>query len=154
MTLIGPCSDCGASRRLWYKPGTPVSNQSRPSVCARCRDQREARATTYVRCEDCADHLPESRATTLRLGHPCGLSETSGTHGASGYPIHPDAEHAIPLAGLTYRARTRYCLDGPTWQAKRCQRGRGIGPLSRVGILALQGGEDFNPRLAGRIRSR
>ena len=30
----------------------------------------------------------------------------------------------------------------PIRQARRCQRGRGTGPLSRAGILALQGGED------------
>ncbi|MBX0297681.1 hypothetical protein [Haloarcula nitratireducens] len=27
-------------------------------------------------------------------------------------------------------------------QARSCQRGRGTGPLSRVGILAVHGGED------------
>ncbi len=63
-------------------------------------------------------------------------------HGASGYRVRTDAEHATPLAGPTYRARTRYRLAGPVRQARSCQRGRENGPLSRVGILALQRGED------------
>jgi hypothetical protein len=34
----------------------------------------------------------------------------------------------------------------PIRQARRCQRGRGTGPLSRAGILALQGAEDVKDR--------
>ena len=34
----------------------------------------------------------------------------------------------------------------PIRQARRCQRGHGTGPLSRAGILALQGGEDVKSR--------
>ena len=33
----------------------------------------------------------------------------------------------------------------PIRQARSCQRGRGTGPLSHAGILALQGGEDVKP---------
>ena len=55
-----------------------------------------------------------------------------------------DAEYATPLAGPTYRARTRYRLVGIFRQARSYQRGRGNGPLSYVRILALQRGEDVN----------
>jgi hypothetical protein len=71
MALIGTCKDCGARAVLLrYKPETPVSEQSRPSVCDECRSQREARATSYVRCEDCGDRVPEARATGLDVSPP------------------------------------------------------------------------------------
>ena len=53
------------------------------------------------------------RGETRDWGHPCRLSETNGMHGASGYRVRMDAQHATPLAGPTYRARTRYRLAGP-----------------------------------------
>ena len=37
----------------------------------------------------------------------------------------------------------------PVRQARSCQRGHGTGPLSRAGILALQGGEDVKLGAAG-----
>ncbi|WP_199243632.1 MULTISPECIES: hypothetical protein [Haloplanus] len=39
------------------------------------------------------------RRETGDWGHPRCLSETDGMHGASGYRVRPDAEHATPLAG-------------------------------------------------------
>jgi len=64
--LIGSCEDCGATGvPLQYKPGKPVNEQSRPSVCDRCRDRRKEQATIWVRCEDCGDRLPSDRATSL-----------------------------------------------------------------------------------------
>lgn len=41
MSLFGSCEDCGSAARLRHKPDVPLDEQSRPSVCARCRDQRE-----------------------------------------------------------------------------------------------------------------
>lgn len=71
MSLIGSCADCGAHGvPLRYKPETPVSEQPRPSVCDQCRSQREARATNYVRCEDCGDRVSEARATGLDVSPP------------------------------------------------------------------------------------
>ena len=49
----------------------------------------------------------------LRSGDPSCLFERNGMHGTSGYRVRMDAEHATPLAGPTYRARTRYRLAGP-----------------------------------------
>jgi hypothetical protein len=77
-------------------------------------------------------------------GHPRRLSETNGMHGASGYRVRTDAEHATPLAGPTYRARTRYRLAGPRSAGETLPAGTRAGPLSRAGILTLQGGEDVN----------
>ena len=53
------------------------------------------------------------RGETRDRGHPRRLSETNGMHGASGYRVRTDAQYATPLAGPTYRARTRYRLAGP-----------------------------------------
>ncbi len=50
---------------------------------------------------------------TCDWGHPRPLSERNGMHSASGYRVRTDAEHVTPLAGPTYRARTRYRLAGP-----------------------------------------
>lgn len=41
MSLFGNCEDCGEGAQLRYKPDVPLSEQSRPSVCWRCRDRRE-----------------------------------------------------------------------------------------------------------------
>lgn len=41
MSLFGSCDDCDRARQLRYKPDVPLDEQSRPSVCARCRDKRE-----------------------------------------------------------------------------------------------------------------
>lgn len=41
MSLFGSCEDCGSAARLRHKPDVPLDEQSRPSVCARCRDKRE-----------------------------------------------------------------------------------------------------------------
>ena len=66
MSLIGTCSDCGTSGvSLRYKPGVSVNEQSRPSVCDRCRDFREEQATHYVPCEECGDRVPSERAHSL-----------------------------------------------------------------------------------------
>jgi hypothetical protein len=43
MSLLGECDDCGEFDRLRYKPDVPADKQSRPSICSRCRDDREAR---------------------------------------------------------------------------------------------------------------
>ncbi|MXR22132.1 hypothetical protein [Halobacterium bonnevillei] len=41
MSLIGSCDDCGAGGvQLRYKPDVPHENQTRPSICQRCRDER------------------------------------------------------------------------------------------------------------------
>jgi hypothetical protein len=66
MSLIGTCSDCGTGGvSLRYKPEVPVNEQSRPSICDRCRDFREEQATQYVRCEECGDRVPSERAHSL-----------------------------------------------------------------------------------------
>jgi DNA-directed RNA polymerase subunit RPC12/RpoP len=66
MSLIGTCSDCGTGGvSLRYKPGVSVNEQSRPSVCDRCRDFREEQATHHVTCEECGDRLPSERAKSL-----------------------------------------------------------------------------------------
>jgi len=73
MSLVGTCDDCGVvGVPLRYKPETPVSEQPRPSVCERCRSHRESQATTFVRCEDCGDRVPESRATGMDVSPPDG----------------------------------------------------------------------------------
>jgi len=66
MSLIGTCSDCGTGGvSLRYKPEVPINEQSRPSICDRCRDFREEQATHYVPCEECGDRLPSERAHSL-----------------------------------------------------------------------------------------
>jgi len=66
MSLIGTCSDCGTGGvSLRYKPEVPVNEQSRPSICDRCRDFREEQATHYVPCEKCGDRVPSERAKSL-----------------------------------------------------------------------------------------
>ena len=49
MSLIGVCSDCGRGAQLRYKPDVSIDQQSRPSVCARCRDLREELVMDHVR---------------------------------------------------------------------------------------------------------
>jgi len=41
MSLLGECTDCGSVAPLRYKPSVPLDNQTRPSLCGRCRDRRE-----------------------------------------------------------------------------------------------------------------
>ncbi|MFC7115829.1 hypothetical protein ACFQH2_13960 [Natronoarchaeum sp. GCM10025703] len=44
MSLIGECDDCGIEgAQLRYKPDVPADRQTRPSICSRCRHDREAR---------------------------------------------------------------------------------------------------------------
>lgn len=80
------------------------------------------------------------RGETRDRGHPRGLSETNGMHGASGYRVRTDAEHATPLAGPTYRARTRYRLAGP----------RSAGETLPTGMRDRPAVPRWNPRPSGR----
>lgn len=41
MSLFGTCEDCGEGAHLRYKPDVPMDDQSRPSICDRCRHRRE-----------------------------------------------------------------------------------------------------------------
>ncbi len=54
----------------------------------------------------------------------------------------PNTPH--PSRGRRIAHKPGIASPDPVRQARSCQRGRGAGPLSRVGILALQGGEDVN----------
>lgn len=44
MSLIGTCADCGESARLHF---TPYGDESRPTVCARCKHHRKELAHDY-----------------------------------------------------------------------------------------------------------
>jgi len=39
--MIGECEDCGEAASLRFKPCVPMDQQSRPSICNRCRWDRE-----------------------------------------------------------------------------------------------------------------
>ena len=80
------------------------------------------------------------RGETCDRGHPRRLSETNGMHGASGYRVRTDAEHATPLAGPTYRAHTRYRLAGP----------RSAGEKLPAGTWDRPAVPRWNPRPSGR----
>ena len=89
----------------------PLWSSERPEVF---RDDERAKLsrTTRRAGRPMARPVP-GRGETCDRGHPRRLSETNGMHGASGYRVRTDAEYATPLAGPTYRARTRYRLAGP-----------------------------------------
>jgi len=55
VTLHGKCEDCGRLAPLRYKPD-PVTNESRPSVCDRCREQREFMLEEQMRDERPVPH--------------------------------------------------------------------------------------------------
>jgi hypothetical protein len=54
----------------------------------------------------------------------------------------PNTPH--PSRGRRIAHEPGIASPDPVRQARRCQRGHGTGPLSRAGILTLQGGEDVN----------
>jgi len=61
MGLIGDCEDCGEPAQLQYKPAVPIENQSRPSVCPRCKDEREYRAGMHERDMRHGEDIPPER---------------------------------------------------------------------------------------------
>ena len=84
----------------------------RKTLCVFRDDENpEGSRTTRRAGRPIARPVPGRGETCVR-GHPRRLSETTGMHGASGYRVRMDAQHATPLAGPTYRARTRYRLAG------------------------------------------
>jgi len=61
VSLLGTCADCGVEGvQLRYKPDVPSDEQTRPSICDRCRDEREHMLEQDRRYRDLhgAEHLP------------------------------------------------------------------------------------------------
>ena len=78
-------------------------------------------------------------------GHPRCLSETNGMHAARGYTASERTRNTPHPSRDPRRAHEPgIASPDPIRQGRSCQRGRGTGPLSCAGILALQGGEDVN----------
>jgi len=133
-------------RRLPYRPREGVSEavarrqaKSNPRVCA-CPPWHEGQAGRW--------HGPCSDAGKPATG---GIPAVSPRR--TGCTVQADtASEWTPNTPHPSRGRRSAHEPGiaspdPSRQARSCQRGRGTGPLSRVGILALPGEEDVKPPL-------
>ena len=150
-------------RRLPYRPREGVSeavatrqakSDPRPIVpahCGRSKDQRSFVMTRELRS------LEPHEGQAGRWHGPCpdtGKPATGGIPAISprqtGYTVQadtasertPNTPH--PLRGRRIAHTPGIASPDPVRQARSCQRGHWTGPLSRVGILALQRGEDVN----------
>ena len=89
-----------------------------------------------------ADGTARARTREPRdRGRPGRPPETNGMDGAGGSRVRTDAGHATPSRGRRIAHDPGIAPPDPVRLASRRRRGRGTGPLSCVGTLALQRGE-------------